>query len=244
MPKGTCNVRGARQRARQQLERSGLDHVHHHRRRAGGRHHRADHRRSATGSTVATAPRHRRRAPSLRRRPTDDESTAPKVGGPLGLSRLVAALGLAVLLGSIVLIVTAWPEGVEYILTVRFLRIVWIVGRRSARSRTAIFLTAQITGPIAGRRHPADRVDRPHRLRAGHRRARPGRTRRGVRLGGRPPRALPRPADAAPGARHPRGGRRHVRLQPHRRRPGRSSGCSPASPTPSRWRSGSAASCC
>jgi hypothetical protein len=49
------------------------------------------------------------------------------VGGPLGLARLVAALSLAVLFGALVLIVVAWPEGVEYILTVRFLRTVWAV---------------------------------------------------------------------------------------------------------------------
>lgn len=77
------------------------------------------------------------------------DSTRPKVGGPLGLSRLVAALGLAVLLGSIVLIVTAWPEGVEYILTVRFLRLMWVVALLGSIA-TAIFLRAQITGETAG----------------------------------------------------------------------------------------------
>lgn len=44
--------------------------------------------------------------------------------GPEGLMRLIATIGLAVLFGSLVLIALAWPEGVEYILTVRFLRIV------------------------------------------------------------------------------------------------------------------------
>jgi putative copper export protein/methionine-rich copper-binding protein CopC len=78
-----------------------------------------------------------------------EAATAPKVGGPLGLSRMIAALGLAVLLGSIVLIVTAWPEGVEYILTVRFLRIVWVIALIGSIA-TAIFLTAQIGGTSAG----------------------------------------------------------------------------------------------
>ena len=46
--------------------------------------------------------------------------------GPLALFRLMSNLGLAVLFGSLVLIAIAWPEGVEYILTVRFLRTTWI----------------------------------------------------------------------------------------------------------------------
>ncbi|MEO7371420.1 MAG: copper resistance protein CopC, partial [Ilumatobacteraceae bacterium] len=74
--------------------------------------------------------------------PTDTGTTTPVVttsgnggtatpesgsGGPLGLSRLLISLGVAVLFGSLVLIATAWPEGVEYILTVRFLRSAWLM---------------------------------------------------------------------------------------------------------------------
>ena len=47
--------------------------------------------------------------------------------GPLALFRLVSNLGLAVLFGSLVIIAIAWPEGVEYIITVRFLRSVWML---------------------------------------------------------------------------------------------------------------------
>jgi copper transport protein len=47
--------------------------------------------------------------------------------GPAGLARLIATIGLAVLFGSLVVIALAWPEGVEYILTVRFLRSAWVV---------------------------------------------------------------------------------------------------------------------
>lgn len=79
----------------------------------------------------------------------ESDTATQKVGGPLGLSRMIAALGLAVLLGSIVLIVTAWPEGVEYILTVRFLRIVWVIAMLGSVA-TAIFLRAQISGESAG----------------------------------------------------------------------------------------------
>jgi copper transport protein len=101
----------------------------------------------ATGSTVATT---ETTVPTVV--PTtaaDQATTKQKVGGPLGLSRTVAALGLAVLLGSIVLIVTAWPEGVEYVLTVRFLRGVWVVAMLGSIA-TAVFLTAQVTGKSVG----------------------------------------------------------------------------------------------
>jgi putative copper export protein/methionine-rich copper-binding protein CopC len=55
---------------------------------------------------------------------TDDGSNA-SVEGPLGLGRLIMTIGLAAMFGALVLIVLAWPEGVEYILTVRFLRVAW-----------------------------------------------------------------------------------------------------------------------
>lgn len=54
---------------------------------------------------------------------TEQESGS---NGPLGLFRLFSNLGLAVLFGSFVLAAIAWPEGVEYILTVRFLRTTWM----------------------------------------------------------------------------------------------------------------------
>jgi methionine-rich copper-binding protein CopC len=72
----------------------------------------------ATDSTVAAA------LPG-----TSSDAATPESGsgGPLGLSRLLISLGVAVLFGSFVLIATAWPEGVEYILTVRFLRSAWLL---------------------------------------------------------------------------------------------------------------------
>ncbi|HSL74925.1 MAG TPA: CopD family protein [Ilumatobacteraceae bacterium] len=47
--------------------------------------------------------------------------------GPLWLGRLISSLGIAVLFGSLVLIAAAWPEGVEYLLAVRFIRATWMV---------------------------------------------------------------------------------------------------------------------
>ncbi|MEX1104668.1 MAG: CopD family protein [Ilumatobacteraceae bacterium] len=71
------------------------------------------------------------------------------VGGPLGLARVIATLGLATLLGSFVLIVMAWPEGVEYILTVRFLRSTWILALVGT-VLTVVLLTAQTSGRSIG----------------------------------------------------------------------------------------------
>ena len=61
---------------------------------------------------------------------TDDITPLSEVDsgeGPLWLGRLISVLGVAVLFGSLVLIAAAWPEGVEYLLAVRFIRATWIV---------------------------------------------------------------------------------------------------------------------
>lgn len=48
-------------------------------------------------------------------------------GGVLAVFRLLSTIAIAVLLGSMVVIAVAWPEGVEYIITVKFLRNLWFV---------------------------------------------------------------------------------------------------------------------
>lgn len=75
----------------------------------------------------------------------DEEEGGTDVGGPLGLARLVTMLALATLLGAFALIVLAWPEGVEYILTVRFLRTAWVVAAVGA-VLTVVLLTVDRTG--------------------------------------------------------------------------------------------------
>ena len=80
--------------------------------------------------------------------PTAGESTntdSSSGEGPLGLARLISMLGLAVLFGSFVVIAVAWPEGVEYILTVRFLRTAWFVAAAGA-----YLYAAAIAGQISG----------------------------------------------------------------------------------------------
>ncbi len=71
------------------------------------------------------------------------------LGGPVGLARLATTLALATLLGSLVLIVMAWPEGVEYILTVRFLRSVWVLAVLGAAA-SVVLRTAEVTGRSIG----------------------------------------------------------------------------------------------
>ncbi|MFM8390148.1 MAG: copper resistance D family protein, partial [Actinomycetota bacterium] len=70
---------------------------------------------------------------------------SPRVGGPLGLFRLLAYIFSATLVGGVILILFAWPEGVEYAVCRRFLRIV-VVLNIVALVLVAIYTTAQYTG--------------------------------------------------------------------------------------------------
>jgi copper transport protein len=79
--------------------------------------------------------------------------------GPLWLGRLLSVFGIAVLLGSLVVIAAAWPEGVEYLVTIRFIRAVWLV----ALVGTLLYLaaaTAAVTGSGLGSGlNPANWID-------------------------------------------------------------------------------------
>ena len=58
----------------------------------------------------------------------DDIRDASEVSdGAIWLGQVLSTFGVAVLFGSLVLIVAAWPEGPEYLLAVRFLRSVWVL---------------------------------------------------------------------------------------------------------------------
>lgn len=82
---------------------------------------------------------------------TSESSTSSSSGvdGPLGLAKLLTNLGLAALFGALILIALAWPEGVEYILTVRFLRTACVVAIAGALL-TVICLSAAATGDGIG----------------------------------------------------------------------------------------------
>lgn len=49
-------------------------------------------------------------------------------GGALWLGRMLSTLGALALFGGLALIALGWPEGPEYVVTVRYLRAVWIIG--------------------------------------------------------------------------------------------------------------------
>jgi methionine-rich copper-binding protein CopC len=63
-------------------------------------------------------------APSGEITPVADNS--PRVGGPLGLFRMLSYLFVGTLFGGFLLILFAWPEGVEYPVCKRFMRLVWL----------------------------------------------------------------------------------------------------------------------
>ncbi len=69
--------------------------------------------------------------------------------GATWLGRVLSTLGLAILFGSFVLIVVAWPEGPEYILAVRFLRSVWLL-TLAGTLLYVIALSAAVNGESLG----------------------------------------------------------------------------------------------
>jgi len=65
--------------------------------------------------------------------PTQNSSSTPEPvnqgsnGGALWLGRLLSTIGILALFGGLALIAIGWPEGPEYVVTVRYLRAVWIL---------------------------------------------------------------------------------------------------------------------
>ena len=105
-----------------------------------------------TGTTGTTTGATDTTDPSADTATTDEVAELESVDtgqGPLWLGRLLSVLGVAVLFGSLVLIAAAWPEGVEYLLAVRFIRTAWIV----AFVGTLLYVaaaTAAVTGSGLG----------------------------------------------------------------------------------------------
>lgn len=56
----------------------------------------------------------------------EDQRSSPRVGGVLGLVRIVMYLCMAAVFGALAVFVTAWPEGPEYGVTLRYLRLAWV----------------------------------------------------------------------------------------------------------------------
>jgi putative copper export protein/methionine-rich copper-binding protein CopC len=80
----------------------------------------------AAGATTTTDPFFRQsvaQTAATETEPVDQGST----GGALWLGRLLSTLGILVVFGGLALISVGWPEGPEYVVTVRFLRAAWIL---------------------------------------------------------------------------------------------------------------------
>jgi len=73
-----------------------------------------------------------------------DFSVAGEGDAAVWLSRFVSTLAIAVVFGSLVLITAAWPEGVEYLVTIRFLRGAWVIALISTLLFTG-FAAAAVT---------------------------------------------------------------------------------------------------
>ena len=65
-------------------------------------------------------------APTIIGETIEQQEAGPRVGGVLGLLRVLEYLLMSALFGGIALIVTAWPEGPTYGVTLRYMRLVWI----------------------------------------------------------------------------------------------------------------------
>jgi copper transport protein len=82
---------------------------------------------------------------------TEDDTTIVDLAevttgtGPLWLGRVLSTLGIAAVFGALVIIAAAWPEGVEYLITVRFLRSAWVFALIGT-----LFFTAAAAAAVSG----------------------------------------------------------------------------------------------
>src|SRR5690606_30294779 len=59
---------------------------------------------------------------------TESSGSDGSTGGAVWLGRVLSTVGILVLFGGLALISLGWPEGPEYVVTVRYLRAVWLIG--------------------------------------------------------------------------------------------------------------------
>ena len=112
----------------------------------------------ATGTTTAG------KATGTTTAPVDANATAVtsasgSLRGPLGLARLVTSLGLAMLFGALVLIAMAWPEGPEYILTVRYVRTACAIAITGAFATVVVLAAIRSGGGLSSGLSPSAWLD-------------------------------------------------------------------------------------
>ena len=93
--------------------------------------------------------------------PTDIVSPADaETGqGPLWLGRLISVLGVAILFGALITIAAAWPEGVEYLVAVKFIRTIWIVAVIGTVLYVAAATAAATGGSLGSGLNPTNWMD-------------------------------------------------------------------------------------
>ena len=79
--------------------------------------------------------------------------------GPLWLGRLLSVLGVGILFGSLVTIAAAWPEGVEYLVAVRFVRMIWFVALLGTVLYVAAATAAATGGSFGSGLNPSNWLD-------------------------------------------------------------------------------------
>ncbi len=82
---------------------------------------------STAGATTSTSEFIEVPAQSGTSTASDPADNPGSTGGALWLGRLLSTLGILVVFGGLALISIGWPEGPEYVVTVRFLRFAWLV---------------------------------------------------------------------------------------------------------------------
>lgn len=76
-------------------------------------------------------------------------SAAPRLGGPVGLARTASFLFISAIVGGLGMIALVWPEGAEYTLTERYLRLMSVLAIASTYLLVSL-VTAQRTGTSVG----------------------------------------------------------------------------------------------
>ena len=83
----------------------------------------------ATTGDATTADTGFDQIPAVANPPSTESSGADgSTGGAVWLGRVLSTVGILVLFGGLALISLGWPEGPEYVVTVRYLRAVWLIG--------------------------------------------------------------------------------------------------------------------
>lgn len=88
-----------------------------------------------------------------------DLSVAGTGNAAVWLGRFISTMGIAILFGSLLVITAAWPEGVEYLVTIRFLRAVWVVAMVGTLLYVAFASTAVTPDGGGGPFSPATWLD-------------------------------------------------------------------------------------